>query len=74
MDVDKDENFLIYSSISPLVHLVDIATLSNKHERLNFTSDNNGYGGWALMSIKFSGDGREILGGTKSGHILIYDL
>lgn len=26
------------------------------------------------MSIKFSGDGREILGGTKSGHILIYDL
>jgi len=74
MDVDKDENYLIYSSISPLVHLVDIATLCNKHERLVFTSDDYGYGGWALMSIKFSGDGREILGGTKSGHILIYDL
>ena len=26
------------------------------------------------MSIKFSGDSREILGGSKSGHILIYDM
>ncbi len=37
MDVDKDENFLIYSSMSPLVHLVDIATLCTKHEILRFT-------------------------------------
>jgi len=26
------------------------------------------------MSIKFSGDSREILGGSKGGQILIYDL
>jgi len=26
------------------------------------------------MSIKFSGDSREILGGSKGGHILIYDM
>jgi len=27
-----------------------------------------------LMSIKFSGDSREVLGGSKSGQILIYDM
>lgn len=26
------------------------------------------------MSVKFSGDGKEILGGSKAGHILIYDM
>ena len=26
------------------------------------------------MSVKFSGDSREILGGSKSGQILIYDM
>lgn len=26
------------------------------------------------MSIKFSGDGKEVLGGSKSGDILIYDM
>ena len=77
MDVDVKEQYLIYSSISPLVHLVDLETLCAKHERLTFDSgDNNmGYhGGPALMSIKFSGDSREVLGGSKSGQILIYDM
>ena len=26
------------------------------------------------MSVKFSGDGKEVLGGSKAGHILIYDM
>ena len=78
MDVDKREQYLIYSSISPLVHLVDIETLCQKHETLTFDSEgahrNSYYGGEAVMSIKFSGDGREILAGSKSGNILIYDM
>ena len=32
------------------------------------------YGGSGLMSIKFDGEGREILAGTKSAQLLIYDL
>jgi DDB1- and CUL4-associated factor 11 len=58
------------------VHLVDIETLCTKHERLTFdlADEDRHYGGPALMSIKFSGDGREVLGGSKSGHILIYDM
>ena len=39
MDVDVNEQYLIYSSISPLVHLVDLETLSSKHERLVFKID-----------------------------------
>ena len=76
MDVDVNEQFLIYSTISPLVHLVDLETLCKKHERLTFqTNENYGYyGGPSLMSIKFSGDSREVLGGSKSGQILIYDM
>lgn len=68
---------MIYSSISPLVHLVDLETLCAKHERLTFDSGDNDmyyHGGPALMSIKFSGDSREVLGGSKSGQILIYDM
>ena len=42
MDVDVNEQYLIYSSISPLVHLVDLETLNGKHERLTFdTNDDN---------------------------------
>ena len=75
MDVDVNEQYLIYSSISPLVHLVDLETLCSKHERLTFDVDIDGYyGSSALMSIKFSGDSREILGGSKGGQILIYDM
>jgi len=36
MDVDVNEQYLIYSSISPFVHLVDLETLYGKHERLTF--------------------------------------
>ena len=77
MDVDRDEQYLIYSSISSLVHLVDIETLCTKHERLTFESgdqQNHRYGGEAVITIKFSGDGKEVLGGSKSGSILIYDM
>ena len=68
---------MIYSSISSVVHLVDLETLCTKHERLTFETadrDNGYYRGPALMSIKFSGDSREICGGSKGGEIFIYDM
>lgn len=77
MDVDAKEQYLIYSSISPWVHLVDLETLCKKHERLVFemNDEQSRYrGGPTLMSIKFSGDTREILGGSKGGQIFVYDM
>ena len=69
MDVDKDEKYLIYSSISSLVHLVDLATLYTKHERLSFKIPGENDNGWgssvSLFSIKFSGDSKEVLGGSR---------
>jgi hypothetical protein len=78
MDVDKDEKFLIYSSISSEVHLVDLATLYTKHERLSFKIPGMNDIGWgraiSLFSIKFSGDSKEVLGGSRGKQILIYDM
>lgn len=76
MDVDVNEQFLIYSSISSIVHLVDLETLCNRHQTLYFDNGQHDhyYGGPSLMSIKFSGDSKEVLGGSKGGDILIYDM
>ena len=81
MDVTPDEQFLIYSSIDPYVRLVDLETLRRKQEFLDLSGrpshmdpDETWYGGSGLMSIKFSGDSKEILAGTKSAQLLIYDL
>ena len=62
--------------MSPYVHLVDIETLCKKHERLTFESeqDDDYYRRESIMSLKFSGDGREVLAGSKSGNILIFDM
>lgn len=35
MDVDANEQFLIYSSIDQMIRLVDLATLKGKQEILN---------------------------------------
>ena len=39
-------------------------------------NDNNfGWGGRiSIMSLKLSGDGKEVLCGTKGAHLMVYDL
>ena len=68
MDVCENEQYLIYSTINPIVQLVDLETLGKKSERIQFNDrgEDGWYGGSGIMSVKFSGDGREILAGTKS--------
>mmetsp|Transcript_7060 Transcript_7060/g.5311 ORF Transcript_7060/g.5311 Transcript_7060/m.5311 type:complete len:177 (+) Transcript_7060:631-1161(+) len=78
MDVCANEQYLVYSTLSPIVRLLDLETLCKKQEQINFNqSDNDDYhyfGGQAIMSLKLSGDTREILAGTKGAAILVYDL
>ncbi|CDW77069.1 wd repeat protein [Stylonychia lemnae] len=76
MDVCENEQYLIYSTINPIVQLVDLETLGKKTERIKFEDhrDDGWYRGSGIMSIKFSGDSREILAGTKSSEIMVYDL
>lgn len=76
MDVCINEQYLIYSTLNPLVHLIDLDTIgSQKCQVLNFgQGNNNGWGGSAIMSLKFSGDTKEIVAATKAADILIFDL
>ena len=76
MDVCENEQYLIYSTINPTVQLVDLDTLSKKSESIRFSDrgEDGWYGGSGIMSIKFSGDTREIVAGTKSAEVLVYDL
>ena len=76
MDVCINEQYLIYSTLNPLVHLIDLDTIgSQKCQVLNFgQGNNNGWGGSAVMSLKFSGDTKEIVAATKAADILIFDL
>ena len=82
MDVTTDEQYLVYSSLDPVVRLVDLATLTSKQEFLNLSArprtedDTDEY--WfrdnCIMSIKLSSDDKEILAGTKSAKLLVYDM
>jgi len=79
MDVDPEEKNLIYSSIDSYVRIVDLATLRRKQEFLDLSTVSEDRGGWggsgsSFMSIKFSGDAKEIVGGTKAGEMIVYDL
>ena len=81
MDVSEDEQYLVYSSIDPFVRLVDLQTLRRKQEILdlsgrpvNWDPEAEYYGGSSIMSIKLSGDGKELVGGTKAAQLLVYDL
>lgn len=67
---------MIYSSIDNYIRLVNL-NLKGKQEILNFArsdTDDSGNRRTSLMSCKFSGDGKEIIGGSKSGEIVCYDL
>lgn len=76
MDVCENEQYLIYSTINPVVQLVDLETLSKKSERIHFSDRGDGgwLGGHGIMSVKFSGDTREIVAGTKGAEVMVYDL
>jgi WD repeat-containing protein 23 len=76
MDVDPQEQFLIYSSIDPYIRLVDLETLQRKQEFLNLSEsgEDEYHRGSGIMSCKFSGDGKQIVCGTKAAEVLLYDL
>ena len=77
MDVSTDESMLLYSSITPTVHLVDLNTLNSRYERIRFVSPNSqeDYDEWfGIMSMKFSGSNQEIVAGTNRNQMMVYDL
>ncbi|KAJ7559677.1 hypothetical protein O6H91_04G096100 [Diphasiastrum complanatum] len=81
--LSPDQRFLVYASISPIVHLVNVgnesggiqslANVTDIHEGLNFGSD-DGDSAFGIWSLQFSQDGREIVAGGSDKSIYVYDL
>lgn len=82
--LSPDRRFLVYSSISPIVHIVDVgsaatesvANITEIHEGLAFSSDASDYADYSfgIFSVKFSSDGRELVAGSSDDSIYVYDL
>ncbi|KAG0570671.1 hypothetical protein KC19_6G179300 [Ceratodon purpureus] len=81
--LSPDQRFLVYASITPVVHLVNVgsesggvkslANVTDIHEGLNFASDSRG-DVFGLWSLQFSEDGRELVAGSNDKCIYVYDL
>lgn len=79
--MSPDGRFLLYSSITPIVHLVNVgretygfnsvANITDIHHALPFTDDSLSEGLW---SIRWSGDGKEILAGSSEACVYIFDV
>lgn len=81
--LSPDQHYLVYSSMSPLVHIVNIesaateslANVTEVHDGLDFSSNNNDeYEDFSIFSVKFSTDGRELVAASSDGAIYVYDL
>eukprot|EP01129_Flabellula_baltica_P000259 TRINITY_DN10295_c0_g1_i1.p1 TRINITY_DN10295_c0_g1~~TRINITY_DN10295_c0_g1_i1.p1 ORF type:complete len:503 (+),score=85.99 TRINITY_DN10295_c0_g1_i1:75-1511(+) len=70
-DFSPDGNWLIYSSWSDFVHIINTTGEHETHESLDMRPQG---GRFCLFSSRFSPDSREILGGSSDGHIYIFDL
>ncbi|KAG8389407.1 hypothetical protein BUALT_Bualt02G0226000 [Buddleja alternifolia] len=80
--LSPDQRHLVYASMSPIVHIVNIATATREshaniteiHEGLDFSSPDDGGYSFGIFSLKFSTDGREIVAGSSDEDIYVYDL
>ena len=73
--LSSDNNWLIYSRISPTAHLVN---LEAPETQIPLPFLDNGYSdfgyGTGLWSLRFSADNSEIVAGGSDGQIYLYDL
>ena len=77
--MSPDNSFLVYSSITPFVHMVSTAQRDvspnidddKEHYKLQFGGSYDSFGIWG---ISFSPDGREIVAGTSDERLIVYDV
>ncbi|WWC90218.1 uncharacterized protein L201_005151 [Kwoniella dendrophila CBS 6074] len=77
-DADRKGEKMIYSSITPYVHMLYTAESDQEHIELDFTGSRNpsmwGHERFGIWSIRFSADGKEVVAGASGGKILVYDI
>ncbi|XP_020275129.1 LEC14B protein-like isoform X3 [Asparagus officinalis] len=80
--LSPDRRFLVYASMSPIVHIVNVgssameshANINDIHDGLDFSMYAHGAFSFGIFSVKFSTDGRELVAGTSDDSIYVYDL
>ncbi|KAI8566135.1 hypothetical protein RHMOL_Rhmol02G0016000 [Rhododendron molle] len=82
--LSPDQHFLVYASMSPIVHIVNVsssvtkshANITEIHEGLDFSvgDDVEGERSFGIFSVKFSTDGRELVAASSDDSIYVYDL
>ncbi|TYG98519.1 hypothetical protein ES288_A10G123500v1 [Gossypium darwinii] len=83
--LSPDQHFLVYSSLSPVVHIVNvrsaasesIANITEIHDGLDFSVDDyddDDYDALGIFSVKFSTDGKELVAASSDNSIYVYDL
>ncbi|KAG5231819.1 transducin family protein [Salix suchowensis] len=80
--LSPDQRHLVYASMSPIVHIVDVgsaeteslANVTELHDGLDFSSSSDGSYSFGIFSVKFSTDGRELVAGSSDDSIYVYDL
>ncbi|KAN0060237.1 hypothetical protein ACQY0O_007566 [Thecaphora frezii] len=82
-NLSPDNQWMIYSSITPFVHLVptrqhfaptDGEGASHGDDQVMLDFSNSGDDDIGIWSIRFSGDSREIVAGAHFGDIYVYDI
>lgn len=83
--LSPDQRHLVYSSMSPVVHIVNVgsavteslANVTEIHEGLDFSStgdEEDEDDQFGIFSVKFSTDGRELVAASGDHAIYVYDL
>lgn len=80
--LSPDQRFLVYASMSPVIHIVNagsaetesLANVTEIHEGLDFSADDDVGYSFGIFSVKFSTDGRELVAGSNDDSIYVYDL
>ncbi|XP_058197561.1 LEC14B protein [Rhododendron vialii] len=80
--LSADQRYLVYASMSPIVHIVNIgsaateslANITEIHDVLDLSADDDGGYSFGIFSVKFSTDGRELVAGSSDEAIYVYDL
>lgn len=79
--LSPDQHYLVYASISPIVHIVNVgsaatesvANITEIHDGLDFSVDDD-YDEFGIFSVKFSNDGQELVAASGNNSIYVYDL
>ncbi|BEI99065.1 hypothetical protein CcaverHIS631_0401080 [Cutaneotrichosporon cavernicola] len=71
-DANRSGSRMIYSSITPFVHMLRTDEHDSEHTTLDFRAGRHDHFG--IWSIRFSADGKEVVAGASNGDIMVYDI